>query len=260
MNEALFAQQRELQAAICDASAPGTAGLAIYREAYTARLIAALRDNYLVLHRAMGDEAFDALARAYLAAHPSPHRSIRWFGDRLAEFMAAGTLDEPPHPALTDLARMDWALRAAFDVPDDVPLDAAALRAFLPEQWPSLVFRLQRCAQVLPLEWAIEPAWRALRAHDPESGEDAPELPEPQASAHQLLIWRQGLETRWRALEPDEAALLGAVAAGHSFEAICSLAAEHAADEDPAAVVVGLLQRWLADGLLTAVLVQDPAS
>jgi len=258
MSEALREQQRELQAAICESSVPGAAGLAVYREAYAARLVAALRDNYLVLHRAMGDEPFDALARAYLAAHPSPHRSIRWFGDRLAEFMATRMQDEPPHPALTDLARMDWALRAAFDGPDDAPIDAAALRALRPEQWPALVFRLHRCVQILPLAWAIEPAWRVLRAYDPEAGELAPELPAPQAAAHELLIWRQGLETRWRALSPDEAALLRAVAAGRTFEAICALAAEHT--EDAAALVVGLLQGWLADGLLTAVLVQDPAS
>jgi len=258
MSEALREQQRELQAAICDPISPGSAGLAIYREAYVARLVAALRDNYLVLHRAMGDEAFDALARAYLAVHPSPHRSIRWFGDRLAEFMAAGMQEDPPPPALADLARMDWALRAAFDGPDDAPVDATALQALRPEQWPALVFRLHRCVQILPLAWAIEAVWRALRAYDPEAGEPAPELPAPQAAAHELLIWRQGLETRWRALASDEAALLGALAAGRSFEAICALAAEHTEDA-AATLVVGLLRRWLADGLLTAVAVQDPA-
>ncbi|MDY0744880.1 DNA-binding domain-containing protein [Paucibacter sp. R3-3] len=258
MSEMLFEQQRELQAAICGAPGmPDTVGLAVYREAYTARLIAALRDNYLVLHRAMGDEPFDSLARAYIAAHPSPHRSIRWFGDRLAKFMATQPL---PHEALVDLARMDWALRAAFDGPDDVPIDAAALHALRPEQWPSLVFRLHGCVQLLPLAWAVEPAWRALRAHDPESGDAAPELPAPEAAAHALLVWRQSLETHWRTLAPHEAELLGAVAAGSNFEAICALAAKSAAEDDPAAVVVGLLQRWLADGLLTAVLVQDPAS
>ena len=34
-------------------------------------LAEALADNHTVLARALGDEGFDALARAYIAAHPS---------------------------------------------------------------------------------------------------------------------------------------------------------------------------------------------
>jgi len=56
----------------------------IYRHAYRARLVAALRDNHEVLALALGDEAFDAIAQAYIDAHPSRFASIRWFGDGLA--------------------------------------------------------------------------------------------------------------------------------------------------------------------------------
>ncbi|WP_163367521.1 HvfC/BufC N-terminal domain-containing protein, partial [Klebsiella aerogenes] len=82
-------------------------GLQVYRHAYRARLAEALADNYTVLARALGDEAFDALAQAYLAAHPSRHPSIRWFGAALADFMAVAGDELVPHPGLVDLARMD---------------------------------------------------------------------------------------------------------------------------------------------------------
>ncbi len=81
-------------------------------------------------------------------------------------------------------------------------------------------------------------------------------LAAPLESAHALLVWRQGLETRWRALEPLEAALLKALAEGRDFASICALAARHGGDEEAeeeeeaAATVVALLQRWLGDGLL----------
>jgi hypothetical protein len=98
-------------------------GIGVYLQAYRARLTAALRDNFPVLQRALGDDAFDLLARAYIDAHPSHFRSIRWFGHRLVEFLAAAP-ERLPHPALLDLARMDWAMRTAFDA-----ADAAALTA-----------------------------------------------------------------------------------------------------------------------------------
>lgn len=45
-------------------------GLAIYHNAYRARLLEALRGDYPAVHGWLGDEEFDALALAYLDAHP----------------------------------------------------------------------------------------------------------------------------------------------------------------------------------------------
>ena len=72
------------------------ARLEIYQHAYRARLIDALVDNYPALHRALGDEAFEDLAAAYIAARPSRYRSIRWFGDGLADFVAEERERLPP--------------------------------------------------------------------------------------------------------------------------------------------------------------------
>src|SRR6187399_215634 len=116
MNTVLARQQQQLQAAIVGA-APAAGLLHIYQHAYSARLLGALRDNFGVLPRAMGDEAFDALALAYLQSHPSDQPSIRWFGHRLSDFMASHPA-VVPHPAFVDLARMEGALRGAFDAPD----------------------------------------------------------------------------------------------------------------------------------------------
>lgn len=223
--------------------------LAVYAHAYRARLLGALRDNHEVLALAMGDEAFEALGLAYIEAHPSPHASIRWYGDALADFMAAVEAPALPHPALADLARMDWALRAAFDAADAPVLRAEDLQALSPEAWPGLQLRLQPSVQLLPLQWAVEPVWRALRLHRP--GEDAePVLDEPAALAHTLLVWRQGLETRWRSLGALEAELLQAVVNGACFEQLCGLAAERLGAEAAAARAVQALQQWLGEELL----------
>jgi hypothetical protein len=243
---ALMRQQRELHAAMLGAAAPEgllrepvqhEPLLRIYQNAYRARLIAALRDNHGVLPRAMGDEAFDALAEAYLQAHPSRQPSIRWFGHRLAEFMAANP-DLVPHPVFVDLARMEWALRDAFDAADATPMTPTELAALPVDGWPRRVLRFHPSVQVLALDWHVEPAWRALQ------GDDEPELAEPEAGEHQLIVWRPVLETRWRTLASAlEAQLLEAAMRGEDFSALCEIAGD-------AVGVVGTVQQWTAEGLL----------
>ncbi|MDM4768176.1 DNA-binding domain-containing protein [Pelomonas sp. SE-A7] len=248
------AQQQALQAAICSGAEvegllrPGSR-LDVYANAYRARLTEALRDNHEVLYRAMGDQAFDTLAQAYVDAHPSPYRSIRWFGDQLAGFMAGAYVEQLPHASLVDLARMDWALRGAFDAADSTPLQAADLAGLAAEQWPALRLSLQPGSQLLLLDWVIEPAWTALR--EAESEQDLPELDEPVEGRHSLLVWRLGLETRWRTVEPLEAELLLALQQGACFAELCEAAAAREAD-DPAAAVIAALQQWLADELLAS--------
>lgn len=259
----LHAQQHAMLQAVtgADAAAAGAwlrkrrdgrpALLSVYRNAYIARLAAALADNYLVLQCAMGDESFHELALAFIRACPSRHPSIRWFGELLPDFMAQRD-DLVGHPALVDLARMDWALREAFDAADAPALAPQDLARLPPEGWPGLRLQLHPSAQRLALQWNVEPAWRVLREHDPESGAAEPELPEPQAHPHHLLVWRQGLETRWRSLPPREAAWLAAVQAGRSFGELCERALQDEADESAAALaVVQALQQWLGEGLVS---------
>jgi len=251
----LAAQQQQLRVAIVGhASAAGLLRsdpnreplLRIYQHAYTARLLGALRDNFGVLPRAMGDDAFEALGLAYLQAHPSNHPSIRWFGHRLAEFMAQQP-DLVPHPAFVDLARMEWALRAAFDAADAPGLSAASLAARAPARWAGWVPRFQPSAQLLSLQWRVEPAWRALQAAEG----DEPELEEPTAGEHLLLVWRPQLETRWRSVtDATEALLLPAAMNGDSFGALCERAAAQVGEEGAAAAAVGALQQWISEGLL----------
>lgn len=251
-------QQQQLAAAIRDGGdATGllagdfALGLDVYRHAYRARLVAALADNYTVLARALGDDAFEALGQAYLAARPSRHPSIRWFGHELAGFMAEAGGDLVPHASLVDFAAMDWALRGAFDAAEAALLEPATLAALSPDDWAHLVLHLHPSAQRVRLCHAIEPAWRLLREWQPESGDDLPDLPEPVPHDHVLLTWRQAGETRWRSMEPLEAALLQAVAEGTPFALLCERAAAELGDAEAAApAVIGALQRWLADGLL----------
>lgn len=226
--------------------------LNVYRNAYRLRLVEALRSNYPVLHRVLGDDEFAALGQAYLADHPSREPSIRWFGDRLCGWLDARLAADPdalPHPALADLARMEWAVCSSFDAADEEPLARETLAARVPADWPSLRFAPHPSVRLLRLQWAVEPLWRTLTDSE-EAATDA-----PAALAHELLVWRRDLDSRFRSLEPDEAGALLACLAGMRFDTLCERVAEDSGSaiaEAVASRVVAWLSQWVASGLLVA--------
>lgn len=227
----------------------GPPRLGIYRNAFRARLTDALRENYPVLQRVLGDDAFDTMALGFIATHPSRHPSIRWFGNELpAHLQTLADADELPHPALPDLARMEWALSTAFDAADAAPLTVEQLLAVAPKDWPALRFTPHPSLRLTALDWAIEPLWRAL-----SENADAETVP-PEPYPHHLLTWRKTGEsdqTQWRSVESFEAELLQAALAGAAFSELCECAASTQGDVT-AAAVAGHLRIWVEAGLLVA--------
>jgi hypothetical protein len=206
-----------------------------------------LRSNYPVLHRVLGDEAFETLALDYLADHPSRSPSIRWFGHALPAWIADRLDADPqalPHPALADLARMEWAIGTSFDAADAEPVRREALAGLAPSLWPALRFAPHPTLRLLSLDWAVEPLWRAL-TDDPDARTEPPD-PRP----HALLVWREGLETRWRTLAADEAAALAEALDGLRFDALCGCVAAKAGEAGAAARVAAWLDQWVGAGLL----------
>lgn len=223
----------------------GAASFDVYRNAYRARLRAALRDNFETLPLVMGDDAFDELANAYIAATPSAHYSLRWFGHRLAEFMA--THDElVAHPAMLDLARLEWALRGAFDADSSAVLTGAELAVLPAEAWPEMHLALQPSVQVLSLQWAVGPVWHALKAGQSD-------VPAPEAMVHDLLIWRQGLQPQWKSLSDIETIFVRDLQAGRSFGELCENLGQIIGENDAAPTAVAVLRELLGGGVIASV-------
>ncbi|UVJ41967.1 DNA-binding domain-containing protein [Pseudomonas sp. LS1212] len=250
--------QRELEAYLLGAQpTPGVAlrdsllgspalsaeeGLAIYHNAYRARLLDALRDDYSALHHWLGDDEFEGLASAYLQAHPSRHFSLRWLGARLADFID-GYLVAAQSAPLAELAGLEWAFTLAFDAADGEPLTLEAMATLTPAEWPELRVRLLPSVQWLPCSYNSLALWRATKAADELPART--QLEQPQV----CLIWRQGLVSRYRSLGPAEAqALHGMSVAGWNFGELC---AELAAYGDAAPLQAATwLKQWISEGTL----------
>ena len=62
----------------------------------------------------LGDEMFVALGEAFVAAHPSVYRSIRWYGASLRiSWLACPPFEE--QPILAEVALLEWTLAEVFD-------------------------------------------------------------------------------------------------------------------------------------------------
>lgn len=224
-------------------------GLGIYANAYRVRLIDTLVDAYEKTQAVMGEAAFEAAAFSYIAAYVPTTRSLRWYGDHFDAHLATHRPDQPGH---AELARLDWALRRAFDGPDSEVLDASGLVGVPPEAWAMLRLVLVPTAELLVFRHNTVAVWQAL--------DDDQVPPALVASATEVnwLVWRKGLQPHFRSLHPVEAVLLRAMLAESSFAQSCAGAEAVAAElglseEEVSALIGGYMRQWLEDGLLSRV-------
>ncbi len=222
--------------------------LGIYTEAYRLRLIEALSDAYPAVHTLLGDKGFHTLATAYIHHHPSHFRSIRWFGDRLASFLAEQSTWKDT-PLLAEMARFEWSLRGAFDAADFTPVTTQALHGIPPEHWARLRLAFSPALQEpCYFEWNTVRLWQAIDA------ESDPIPPERLAQPETWLIWRNtDQQTQFRSLLVDEAWAMNNMRQGQDFAVICNGLSEWLSEEHIAARAAGFLHQWLDDELIVAI-------
>ena len=218
--------------------------LGVYRDAYALRLIEVLTNDYPGLMAMAGPADFDRMARAYIAAHPSHHPSVRWFGARLADFLA-GTAPYSGLAAAAEMARFEWALGEAFDAPDDTPIQAADLMALPPEAWEELRLAPLRSLRQLTLAHEVPQAWQRREEVEPGNLEVT-----AGAGPTNWVIWRPERTSHFRSLEPDEAAMLAAMIEGQAFPELCESLVPHVGADAAPAQAAGRLRSWVEEGMI----------
>lgn len=217
-------------------------GLAIYHHAYRARLLAVLQEDFPAVQYWLGADEFALLVQAYLDANPSRHFSLRWLGERFADFIPQQLSQQQSAP-LMELARLEWAFTLAFDAPPGAPLTVPQMASLPAEEWPTLRVQLLPCVQALRLDYNSLALWQAAKAEAEFPA--SLRLEQPML----CLIWRHQLSSHYRSFAPDEAhALLGMTSDGWNFAQLCEQLAAHG--ELAPAKAAGWLKQWLSEGLL----------
>jgi hypothetical protein len=234
-----------------DLGIPAEERLAVYANAYFARLHGVLRDDFGALAQVLGEAGFHDLVRLYLMACPPRGFSLRFAGERLPAFLAGPVAEAFARrwPFAADLAALEWALVDVFDAPDAPLLERAALAALRPEDWPGLRFALVPAQRLLELAWPVQQLRDAWSAERP--------LPAIEAGPTCVLVHRSADAVVQRALSAAEARALRLLGEGCDFAALCAGVAEEVGDAEGAQRVLEMLERWLADGILAAQPVPD---
>jgi hypothetical protein len=100
--------------------------LAVYKNAYSARLIECLRDTFARTFQALGEDVFDAFAANYIHQYPSTSYTLDRLGDHFIRFLTETWSDQRDTENASmmdslrfviDLAKLDYAEAQVFDGP-----------------------------------------------------------------------------------------------------------------------------------------------
>jgi hypothetical protein len=219
--------------------------LSVYGEAYGYRLIDALSENYPAVHTLLGDDDFYEMTYAYMAAQPSHHFSLRYFGHKLEAFLQEYKKNVP---VAADMARLEWALRNAFDAENKSAIGMQELQLVPVESWGELKFEFHPSVARVDLEWNTPQLWTAI---DTEAEPiDIEKLEHPIG----WVVWRKVLINYYRSLEVDEAWALDAAMKGDDFAFLCQGVCEWVDEVHAPERIAGFLSQWLEDELIVSLL------
>ena len=155
----------------------------VYANAYYARLLECLRDEFPALLHAVGEEVFDGLAFGYLQAYPSTSYTLsdlsRHFAQFLEETRPREEEDESPSwpDFMIDLARLERTYSEVFDGPGAERLKllgADEIQAIPPDEWPSARLIPVPCLRLLALRYPVQEYATGVRK------KEDPPLPDPE--------------------------------------------------------------------------------
>jgi hypothetical protein len=141
----------------------------VHRNTYFAGLVQALGDTLPVCRQALGDEAFDALAKAYVSAEPPRSPVLATWGQGFDAWVRAHPQASLAWPWLADLARLERARAIAWTAADAPAADALEWAALCaqPERLARTRFTLHPSCQLLRFAWGVVDLWAAHQGAEP---------------------------------------------------------------------------------------------
>ena len=228
--------------------------LAIYANAYYARLLECLAAYYPVLQGALGEEVFESFAFEYLQRHPSKSYTLDRLGENFSRFLDE-TRPDPEEGGwpdfLIDLATLEWNIHQVFDGPGvefQPLLTAETLRSFPAERFAEARLVPVPCLRLLAFRYPVNAYYTAARADE--------EVPMPDPAPELVALSRREFVVRRYPLNPPQYALLEKILAGATVGEAITAAVEVADGLDDDALAAGLqswFRLWVAEGFFQAI-------
>jgi Putative DNA-binding domain len=187
----------------------------VYANAYYARLLECLRDEFPALLHAVGEEVFDGLSFGYLQSYPSTSYTLSDLGRHFVQFLEETRPrdedDESPSwpDFMIDLARLERTYSEIFDGPGAERLEllgVEGIQAIRPDEWPAARLVLVPCLRLLFLRYPVQDYATGVRK------KEDPPLPDPEPTW--LAVSRINYVVRRWTLTPIQYELLGGLISG----------------------------------------------
>jgi hypothetical protein len=221
--------------------------LDIYRQAYRARLVECLADDYPVLQHALGKTSFESLCHAYIDRHPSRSPNLNFFGRHMAGFCReAGWSGNERADLSADLATLEWAMVEVLHAAPAARLSLDELASVAPAAWARARFTPSATVRVFEFGYPVGAYLQSVRI-----GEE-PEVPGPGWSATAVFrdgatIWRMDLS---RAMHTLLRSLFQGDSLGTAFDA---LATTGLVTDEQGPEVMRWFRDWVGHGIFGAI-------
>jgi hypothetical protein len=235
------------QSVVATSKIPIAMRLGIYREAYQARLLEALGNNYPCLKTYLGDEPFQKIGFDYLATHSSTFRSIRWFGDEFALYLSQHN-SVSYYPFLAELAEFEWKMTLTFDAKDSHLFTMEEMAIVPHDAWNDMVIIAHPSLQRMNFNWTVTTLWQNI------TNKESLESPMKQSAPTPWVLWRRDYTNRFYAMSVDEAWAIDQVLSGATFGKLCEGLCSFIAEQDVGMRAASLLKSWIQSGLLTGII------
>lgn len=239
--------------------------LAIYANAYYARLLECLGESFPVLKLTLGEEAFHAFSFAYLQHYPSRSYTLGRLGDRFPEFLEEtrpdqGDAEDGWPEFLIDLARLELAIIRVFDGPgieNTNTMSAEDLATVRPADWTHARLRTVPCLELLAVRFPLNEFYTAAR----RATEGFQPLPPPPADAY-VVISRRDFIVRRHDLSRPQYLMLRALQEGRALaDAIeAAFSDSTASDEAVASELHAWFRQWTSQQFFSAIELIEDAS
>jgi len=209
--------------------------LEVYANAYYARLLECLRDEFPALFHALGEEVFDGMAFGYLQSYPSKSYTLANLSTKFPDYLAEtrptdeADADVPSWPDfLIDLARLERTYSEVFDGPGIEGaqlLKAEQIAAVLPDDWPRARLVTVPCLRLLALSYPVHEYATGVRK------KEEPPIPDPEPTW--LAVSRIDYVVRRWPLSRPQYDLLQSLIGGETVGQAIEKAANVAIETDP---------------------------
>lgn len=236
--------------------------LEVYANAYYARLIECLAEEFPAMEYVLGAETFRAFAFEYLQHYPPGSYTLAKLAASFPRFLRetrpidsdGGGKESSWTDFLIDLATLERTYSEVFDSrgPEEHQgLQYAELASIPPEAWPSTKFVPVDCLRLLELRFPVHEFAAAVKR-----GQE-PSIPRP-ISTH-LMVTRRDYIVRPRAVSKLEYDALQGLCGGKCVgDVITKIAESCEMDNDQLSVQIhDWFHRWSADGLFVRVFAAD---